>query len=67
MASGPLYDHEIAYERARDAGPDLLAAAKRADQFLDHLRNSFAGGVCQHTQAMMDGLKAAISNAEGRT
>lgn len=48
------------------AAPDLLVAARKADQFLDHYKASFAG-VCAHTQAMMDALKAAIAKAEGQS
>lgn len=46
------------------AAPDLLAACKTADTFLDHLKNSWE--VCGHTQAMIDAIKAAIAKAEGR-
>ena len=48
------------------AAPDLLAAATKADQFLDHLKSSFSQGVCAHTQAMMKELKAALSRATPR-
>lgn len=48
--------------RMKDAAPDMLAALKTADMFLDHLKNSWE--VCAHTQAMMDAVKAAIAKAE---
>lgn len=66
FSGGIAFDaHETeANARLISASPDLLAACKVADQFLDHLANSWE--VCRHTQAMIDQIKAAIAKAEGR-
>lgn len=57
MSAGNLYPHEIAYQRIRDAAPDLLAA----------LENLLAvhegeGGTMYHAG---DIARAAIAKAKG--
>jgi len=61
---GCEYDEERqANARLMASSPELLAACEKADQFFDHLKNSWE--VCHHTQAMMDQIKAAIAKATG--
>lgn len=45
----------------REQHSDAISALKLADQFFDHLKNNWE--VCEHTQAMIDQIKAALAAA----
>lgn len=49
--------------RELNAFPSVVQALTKADTFLDHLKASFTQGVCGHTQAMVDEIKAALAKS----